>query len=214
MSYQDYSSCSDADQDKFAAIAKKWLDDDPLILDTETTGLYNDAEIVEISIVDKNGWPALDTLIKPQSPIPANATEIHHITNDMVKDAPGWADVHDEFCKLTKDRRLVVYNLDYDRRLLQQTIQLQSSKGALSPWHHPEKMLSCAMLLFAPYYGEWDEYRESWKRQKLVNAARYMEVKIDGQAHRALTDCLMTLGVLRGMANSLPESAERQNAGV
>ena len=47
------------------------------ILDTETTGLYDDAEIVEISIIDENGGVLLDTLVKPLKPIPAEATAIH-----------------------------------------------------------------------------------------------------------------------------------------
>ncbi len=35
--------------------ANQWLDDGRLFIDTETTGLGDDAEIVEICIIDKNG---------------------------------------------------------------------------------------------------------------------------------------------------------------
>ena len=44
------------------------------ILDTETTGLDNQAEIVEISIIAQQGQVVLDTLVKPLRPIPADAT--------------------------------------------------------------------------------------------------------------------------------------------
>ncbi len=44
-----------------------------MILDTETTGLY-DAEIVELSIIDTAGNVLLDTLVRPTRPIPAEAT--------------------------------------------------------------------------------------------------------------------------------------------
>ena len=65
------------------------------ILDTETTGLYDDAEIVEISIIDENGGVLLDTLVKPLKPIPAEATAIHGITNEMVATAPTWVAIHE-----------------------------------------------------------------------------------------------------------------------
>lgn len=54
-----------------------------IILDTETTGLDNTAEIVEISVINDQGEVLLDTLIKPTKPIPGDATAIHGITNEM-----------------------------------------------------------------------------------------------------------------------------------
>ena len=61
---------------------------DPVYLDTETTGLELKDEIVEIAIIDKNGLVLIDSLIKPKQPIPDSATAIHHISNEMVKDSP------------------------------------------------------------------------------------------------------------------------------
>ena len=37
-----------------------WLDDDCLTLDTETTGLGEDAEIVEVTVIDHNGKPLMN----------------------------------------------------------------------------------------------------------------------------------------------------------
>jgi DNA polymerase III epsilon subunit-like protein len=42
---------------------------DVVILDTETTGLY-DAEICEISVIDREGNVLLDTLVKPKKNYP------------------------------------------------------------------------------------------------------------------------------------------------
>ncbi|MBP1702194.1 MAG: putative exonuclease [Chloroflexi bacterium] len=56
--------------------AQRWLDSQPLFLDTETTGLNELAEIVEISIVDYNGITLLDTLVRPRRSIPPDAIRI------------------------------------------------------------------------------------------------------------------------------------------
>ena len=47
-----------------SATARAWLDADPLILDTETTGLGDDAEVIEVSVIDAHGQVLLDTLVR------------------------------------------------------------------------------------------------------------------------------------------------------
>ncbi len=64
-----------------------------VILDTETTGLY-DAEIVEIAIINHCGEMLRATLIKPSISIPAEVTEIHGISDAMVADAPTFPEVY------------------------------------------------------------------------------------------------------------------------
>lgn len=75
---------------------QKLLAKKPVYLDTETTGVYPTDEIVEICIVDHDGQILLDSLVKPYSPIPAETTRFHHITNAMVQDAPTWRDIWPE----------------------------------------------------------------------------------------------------------------------
>ncbi|HHJ4165905.1 TPA: exonuclease domain-containing protein, partial [Raoultella ornithinolytica] len=60
--------------------ARYWLEEGFLFIDTETTGLGEDAEIVEICIIDSHGSIMLNTLIKPTKPIPDEAIAIHGIT--------------------------------------------------------------------------------------------------------------------------------------
>jgi len=79
------------DTDRREAIsrqARAWLGVNALILDTETTGLDEHAEIVEIAVIDCTGAVLLDTLVRPAGPIPAEAVEIHGITNEMVVQIP------------------------------------------------------------------------------------------------------------------------------
>ena len=57
-----------------------------VILDTETTGLDNQAEIIEIAIITDNGDTLIDTYIKPHHRIDeySEAVRIHGITNATV----------------------------------------------------------------------------------------------------------------------------------
>ncbi|WP_421684839.1 3'-5' exonuclease [Yersinia kristensenii] len=177
--------------------AKRWLKNNHLILDTETTGLGDDAEIIEISIIDCTGKILLDTLVKPLKSIPAAATAIHGITNDMVADAPTWRDIHYQFVALSNDRTLLIYNASFDSRLIFQT-------AATNNCPVPEKKYifdaECVMKTYAEYYGQWDQKRNKFKWQRLANAAEQQGVVIDGTPHRALADCKTTLGIIRAMA--------------
>ena len=52
-------------------------------MDTETTGLDEQSEIVEISLIDSDGTVLLDTLVKPLERIPAGATEVPVLVVDV-----------------------------------------------------------------------------------------------------------------------------------
>lgn len=177
--------------------AKKWLKDNCLILDTETTGLGNDAEIIEISIIDCTGKVLLNTLVKPRNPIPAEATAIHGITNEMVAAAPTWRDIHWQLMALIHTQTLVIYNIEFDVRLILQTAGINGCGfGSL------ELNAECAMHNYAEYYGQWDEKRNKFKWQSLSNAAKQQGIVIEGAPHRALADCKTTLGIIRAMAGT------------
>ena len=90
---------------------------DWVILDTETTGLY-DAEIVEIAIIERTEETLLDTLIKPSIPIPAEVTEIHGITDEMVADAPTFPQVYPRIDAALKKKRVIIYNASFDIKIL------------------------------------------------------------------------------------------------
>ncbi|HHH0188721.1 3'-5' exonuclease [Yersinia enterocolitica] len=182
---------------KFAARyrANRWLKNNCLILDTETTGLSGIAEIIEISIIDCTGKVLLNTLVKPRALIPGKATAIHGITNEMVAAAPTWRDIHWQLMALIHTRTLVIYNIDFDVRLIMQTMEINNCGFA-----YLELNAECAMRNYAEYYGQRDEKRNKFKWQSLSNAAKQQGVVIDGTPHRALSDCKTTLGIIRAMA--------------
>lgn len=173
---------------------------DYVILDTETTGLYDDAEICQIAIISSSGDILLNTLVKPQSSIPAKATSIHGITNDMVKAAPTWLNISEQVWSLLHGRTVITYNADYDFRLMAQSEQV-CNPLATSDWHTIKR--HCAMTEYADLYGDWNEYRGSNKWQSLTSAIAQQDLTVDAQAHSALGDCYMTLALVKHMANAV-----------
>jgi DNA polymerase-3 subunit epsilon len=173
--------------------AGAWLAANALILDTETTGLDERDEIVDLAVVDCAGKTLMDTIIRPTVPISPGARCVHGITEEMVAVAPTWAAIHDEFCRLIEGRPVVVYNREFDQRMLCQTT---AAHGL-----HPPNMdnFECAMLTYAEYRGSWNSHRGDYRWHKLTTAASQCGVAFDG-AHRALGDCLMTRGVIKAMA--------------
>lgn len=175
--------------------AQQWLRDNCLILDTETTGLGENDEIVEIAIIDTTGKPLINTLVKPSKPIPTEATAIHGITNEMVMDAPQWKDIFPSVDALISGRTVVIYNSQYDVRLLYQT---NSIWDVTPEFKNGFTDFQCAMLEYAGFYGQRSD-RGGYKWQKLTAAAEQQGVIIEGAPHRALSDCLTTLGVIKAM---------------
>jgi len=167
----------------------------PLILDTETTRLDAKAEIIEIGIIDINGNTVFHSLVKPFGPIPSEATAIHGISDADVANAPTWPDIHQQVSDLISQRQIIIYNAEYDRRLLTQTaIQYGLPSIMFADW--------CAMHAVAKWFAEWDPKREQWKWQRLTSAAEKLRVTLPdtSQAHRAIYDCQLTRGVLLAIA--------------
>ncbi|MGX9523132.1 3'-5' exonuclease [Vibrio mediterranei] len=125
--------------------------------DSETTGLGSDAEIVELSLVGViTGEVYLDTLVKPLSPIPEDATAIHGITNRDVESAPSWDEVYGQFCQRVDGRTVHIYNADYDVRMVSQT-------SALYQLEAPIIKSRCVMRRYAALWREADAYSGGWR---------------------------------------------------
>jgi hypothetical protein len=81
-----------------------------VILDTETTDLF-DAAIVEIAVIDAcTGATLLDTLVRADRPIQPGARAVHGISDADLADAPVWADVLPKLLAVTENRQVLCYN--------------------------------------------------------------------------------------------------------
>lgn len=168
------------------------------VLDTETTGL-KDAEICQIAIIDHTGEVLFNTLVKPVKPIPSDAVRVHGITNEQVQNAPSWAEVAPKVVDILRGKDLVIYNAGYDVPTMH-----SASKAVGIKLEESWTSVHCAMLTFAKFYGDWDDYHESYRWKKLDFAAHHLGVKVEN-AHDALGDCLMTLAVCFELLDSQKE---------
>ncbi len=188
-------------QQLIVTLFQRWLSDDCVVVDTETTGLGNDDEIVEISIVTASGRVLLDTLVKPQKPIPEDAANIHGITNEIVATAPTWADIHYAVTEAMTGKTVVMWNSAFDARLIKQTFDKSPvSVNGVDDLASALSDVQCAMLAYAEFLGDWNAERNSYRWQRLSYAAEQQGVKIEGTAHRALCDVKTTIGVIRAVA--------------
>lgn len=102
-------------------------------LDTETTGLDQSAEIIEIGMVKViNGQVAdqYSQLIQPYNPIPETITQLTGIDNDMVADQPHWPQAEQAILDFIGDFTLVAHNVSFDRGMLEQHL----GRVLSNPW--------------------------------------------------------------------------------
>jgi DNA polymerase-3 subunit epsilon len=159
-----------------------------VFLDTETTGLDRGAEIVDIGVVDVRGRVLLDTLIRPVGPIPAAASSVHGIYDHHVLDAPSWEQISRVLVPLLTNRRVVVFNADFDRRIVEQCC----ARLDMAP---PPCVWECAMRAYADYAAA---HGHRW--HKLDRAAATFGIRPGG--HRALADAEVCRQVVHRMATS------------
>jgi DNA polymerase-3 subunit epsilon len=162
-----------------------------VFLDTETTGFPPSAEVVDLAIVTADGEVLVETLVRPLAPIPPATTAIHGITDQDVAGAPCWLEIHDRVCSALAGRTIIIYNVDFDRRVLRGC----SDRHRLTL---PEARWECAMAAYADYRHEAAGGNGQRRRYKLEVAAGHFGHPPGG--HRALGDALTCLQVVRGMA--------------
>lgn len=172
--------------------AQRLLAQKPLYLDTETTGLDDRAEIVEIAILDHDGTPLFESLVKPRYPIPADAARIHGISNAAVASAPTWGDLWPQIEPILQGRMVGIYNADFDLRML-----AQSHRFAQLLWAREALTSFCIMQLYARYYGERGYGGFRW--QSLEKASRQCQLNLPN-SHRAADDARLARAVLQYVA--------------
>ena len=177
------------------------LDSKPVVFDTETTGL-KDAEIVEIAAIDADGEVLIDSLVKPVDPIEQSAADVHGITMADVAGAPTISDLMPKLHEIWTGRPVTSFNLGFDSEMVRQSCR----KRANEAWNAYQwlgasiQRADCIMELHAQWNGAWDSYHNSYTWQRLADAAESLGVPVTENAHRALADSAMALGVLKAIA--------------
>lgn len=184
---------SQTSREKAILTAQAMIEKHPVYIDTETTGLDRDAEVVEISIVDSGGSLLFSSLVKPLTPIPADVQRIHGITNAMVASAPAWPVIWPRVRSFLFGRVVGAYNAPFDLKMMQ-----QSHTRYRLPWRETLNMLDI-LPLYSDFQSVWDPGRRSMKYFKLEEAGAYFKIPLPN-AHRSAADALLTRAVLHSIA--------------
>lgn len=174
--------------------AQKIIRKNPIYLDTETTGLDNKAEVIELSIINYDGSVLFDSLIKPRNPIPQSATQINNISNEMVAGSPTFLEVWPEVFNILLNRQIGMYNAEFDARMLKQSIEMYGQKIF-------QKLYAFDIMnIFSDFRGTWDPRRNTTRRYRLEDAGKYFNIDIPN-SHRTLEDTKLTRVVFHRIAN-------------
>lgn len=161
-------------------------------LDTETTGLYatQGGKICELAVsVSQNGRTVeeFSTLLNPGVPMLPEVIAIHGITNEMVKNAPSFADILPKLVSILDGCVLVAHNAEFDLSFLQAEFE------------------ACGMKF--PSYPVIDTLKLARKSgrfasNRLGNVAQQLGIRCDGW-HRAMADTKMAEQILYYFLNTL-----------
>lgn len=167
---------------------------DYTVFDLETTGLCaRTDDIIEISAVRVRGGKIAETysaLVDPGRPIPARATAVNGITDDMVKGAPRIKEAMEAFCRFIGDDILVGHNIAaFDMKFLYEVSE--KIFGDTIPNDFVDTLYMARTCL------------PELKHHRLVDLAEYFGIRTEG-AHRALWDCMMNQKCFEQMA-ALPK---------
>ena len=170
-----------------------------VVLDTETTGLDDKAEILELAIVDSNGTPLINQRLRlsDDSKFSEEAYAVHGISLDDIKDCEQYPSIEAKLKEILVGKQVMIFNANYDIRLLKQTAAAYSCD---TTWFDGLDT-RCVMYQAANVYGATNKYGTI----SLSNAVARAGVEWEGEAHSALGDTLTTLALYKKMARKAAE---------
>lgn len=155
------------------------------ITDIETTGGYASANgITEIAVYVFDGHEIIDkfeTLVNPLQPVPHFIEVLTGITNEMVQNAPSFAEIAPRLADLLHDKVFVAHNVNFDysfinHQLIEAGFQLNSKK-------------LCTVRYARKIFPKLSSY-------SLGNLCRHFEIPIQNR-HRAAGDARATVELFK-----------------
>ncbi|WP_027206464.1 PolC-type DNA polymerase III [Butyrivibrio fibrisolvens] len=160
-----------------------------IAFDTETTGFsaYND-RIIELGAVifeDGKAVKSFGSLVNAGKRVPASATRVNNITNDMLADSPKEDVVYPEFVEflgdaITGDTIICAHNASFDMRFLSATF---------------ERLGIDANIKFVDTLALCKKYVTGTCDHKQPTMAQYFNIS-QQDAHRAQSDALVCGGIM------------------
>ena len=157
------------------------------VFDIETTGVDKEKDrIVQIGVVQVDDGEVVgewSQRLNPGCEIPEVTTKIHGISDEMVKDAPLFADVWPTFAEKVRGRRLLGYNAQtFDSPFIREEMKragMEVSKDQVT------------VIDPLVWVREIDRFVRGKGRHKLTTTCKRWKIDVL-DAHDALGDCRMT----------------------
>lgn len=153
-----------------------------IVIDTETTGLTDSDELLQISVIDDAGTVLFDSMVRPYFHTEwPQAQNVNGITPEMVAGAPYPHELLPHLVEIFSEVSTCIgYNVPFDL-------------GFLDRIGVPIEHLTVidVMKIYTDYRnatGTWQH-----KRLSLANATKYFDYHWDGDAHNSLADAKATL---------------------
>jgi DNA polymerase-3 subunit epsilon len=184
-------------------------DPDAVIIDTETTGLTQLDEVIQVAIVNMAGECLLESFVKPVSAtIHPGAYEVHHISERNLYDAPTIDQL--DLINILDMRMIVGYNIGFDARLLKQSAEAaQDAKlfyfldgpAWMNLAQRPTPERACYFDMMALYARHWACPKKTggYKWQSLDDACAQQGIRPNWK-HQALDDARSTLALIKRLA--------------
>lgn len=166
------------------------------VVDVETTGLdpRRGHRVCEVAILRFDGGEptaSWQQLVNPQRPIEPGAYQVNGISEEMVADAPTFAEIAPQVVELTRGAILVGHNVWFDTRFLAAELDCLGQPPIIPPACLDTLSLARALL--------------DLPRYSLTAVSSALRVRAAGRAHRALADATLTWGVLTKLLVFLAE---------
>lgn len=159
-----------------------------IIIDTETTGVFNTDEILQLSIIDANGNTILDQYYKPEHHYSwPQAQKVNNISPAMVKNMPTFKEKLPELQKIIDQYEILAgYNFKFDIRMLNNA-GLDTSK---------HQIIDIMQLVTQYIKNEFKKNKDSFmnfENKRLTTVAKKLGFDYSKMpAHNSLTDVFAT----------------------
>ena len=193
--------------DKLTKLSRKFVDiyeeySNKIILDLETTGIREDDEIIQLSIIDLEGKTLFNEYIKPQVVEEwDDAYKIHKISKEMLEDKKNIEEYRQKIQKILNNTIYIIgYGIDFDYKLLKrQGFNIDHIKKV--------DISEYFKYLYRKILKDVNA-----KRPKLIECASFYGFKGDNY-HDSLTDCMATLYSYKAMYQDLLKETGVKNEG-
>jgi DNA polymerase III epsilon subunit-like protein len=186
-------------------IAINWLKHSPIYISTKTSGTGKFAQLIEIAILDCDQSVLFHSQIKPSVKIDDDMLEQHCIDFSSLSDRPSWSQVAATVQELTKDRRIIMFDVLFETRILKQSCIAHNIDF---DWVD-DLSIDCAMNLATITYGIDNRYGTT-SIEYAMKKANITGYKADTGAVAATYAIIQLIKIIADYTHRLQAKAEKK----